>query len=261
MENYVGDSAMFTVIGFDGASPEFLLKHQDDLPTFKLLIDCYGLGILKSPYNPIRSATAWTTIFTGISPKKHGVVDFISNQKLFRRKDVPATFVWELLEDKGLKVAALNIVALLPPINYNCDMMEWVPQNLSITEEEMSNSSKTLTEKSIELLDSGLDFFAVVYPSIDRASHLFWGTEKVLTRYKAADNALASLLEHIKGDFMIVSDHGFQSMEQAVIQGCEDQLDRSRTGGHHPEGIVICNFAGRPKELIEVTPTIYRRLL
>jgi len=252
---------MLAVIGFDGATPSFITEHLDDLPTFKRVIDLYGLGILKSPYSPITSAKAWTTIFTGVSPRKHGVEDYITGQKLLRRQDIPATFAWEFLEERGLKVAALNIVTLLPPINYNCEMMEWIPQNLSITEEEMTASSDVLIQKSVKLLDSKLDFFAVVFPSIDRASHLYWGTEKVLTRYKKADQALSILLDNIQGDFMIISDHGFQTMEQAAIHQHENQLDRSRKGGHHPDGIIICNFEPKPKELMDITPSIYRRFL
>ena len=252
---------MFAIIGIDGATPSFIEENREKLPTFDRLIKKHGIGTLLSPYKPITSAKCWTTIFTGVGPEKHNVNDFITRERLIRRSDITATFVWELLEEQGAKVAALNIVATLPPINYNCEMMEWVPSNLSITEEEMVQSTNKLLSKSLEILDTKPDFFAVVFVSIDRASHLFWGTEKVMERYKHIDFAVDQLLAKIDGDFMLVSDHGFQNTAQSIISGCESghDLDVQRKGGHHADGLILSNFEPKPKTLKDVTPTIYRR--
>lgn len=261
MEYDVGGNTIFTVIGIDGATPSLLEQYRTQLPTFDRLITEHGIGVLLSPYKPITSAKAWTTIFTGVEPGKHKVQDFITRERLLSRSDITATFVWELLEDQGAKVAALDIPATLPPINYNCEMMEWVPSNLSITEEEMTKSTDKLLEKSLELLERKLDFFAVVFVSVDRASHLFWGTEKILDRYKQIDSVVDTLLKKVNGDFMLISDHGFQPQAKSVIEGYEGghDLDAERCGGHSPSGLIISNFELKPKELKEVTPIIYRR--
>lgn len=261
MEYLFGSDTMLAVIGIDGATPAFIEKNREKLPTFDRLIKEYGIGTLLSPYKPITSAKCWTTIFTGVGPERHGVKDFITRERLLKRSDIPATFVWELLEEQGAKVAALNIVATLPPINYNCEMMEWLPNNLSITEEEMVQSTEKLASKSLEILDTKPDFFAVVFVSIDRASHLYWDTEKMMERYEHIDLTLGALLKKIEGDFMLVSDHGFESAAQSIINEYESghDFDSQRKGGHHPDGLILSNFNPKPRTLKDVAPTIYRR--
>ena len=66
------------LVAFDGLSFPILekLTAAGQLPFFKALMDrgCYAL--LK-PFNPSNSAVIWTSVMTGMHPRKHGIDSFI----------------------------------------------------------------------------------------------------------------------------------------------------------------------------------------
>ena len=99
------------VIGIDGMDCELVEKFQDDMPNFKQIKE-------KSPNIKIRSifppdtTPAWASIYTGLSPASHGVVNFVNvadksggykpfkvNDEYFRGK----TF-WDIANTYGKKV-------------------------------------------------------------------------------------------------------------------------------------------------------------
>jgi predicted AlkP superfamily phosphohydrolase/phosphomutase len=66
------------LLAIDGLSFPLLQKWVDlgDLPFFKKLMEsgCYGL---LNPFTPSNSAVIWTSVITGMNPKKHGIDSFI----------------------------------------------------------------------------------------------------------------------------------------------------------------------------------------
>ena len=104
------------IIGIDGASWNLIkfLVDNNDLPTFKHLMENGAWGPLKSTMPPV-TFPAWESIFSGQNPGEFGVFDFvgadIKNRKLiintpnkFRSKPI-----WSILNEYGYKTCMVNI--------------------------------------------------------------------------------------------------------------------------------------------------------
>ena len=65
------------VVGIDGGEWKVIEKlwAQDELPHLKTLADRGLRTRLKTAYNS--SPVIWTTIATGVIPKRHGITDFV----------------------------------------------------------------------------------------------------------------------------------------------------------------------------------------
>ena len=110
------------VFGIDGGTWDAILPliQKGQLPCFQQLLESSTWGKLQSTIPP-SSFPAWTTAITGVNPGKHGITDFtrrISGQdKLIflnsRHCGVPTIF--DILSQRGRKVASLGIPATSPP--------------------------------------------------------------------------------------------------------------------------------------------------
>jgi predicted AlkP superfamily phosphohydrolase/phosphomutase len=63
------------IIGIDGLDADLLLRFRDSLPNFSDLMQKSPTLKMYSTFPP-DSPTAWASIFTGLSPAKHGIVSF-----------------------------------------------------------------------------------------------------------------------------------------------------------------------------------------
>jgi len=106
-------------IGWRTTSP---LIARGELPNLQNLVSKGNLAILESTIPP-QSPPAWTSIFTGVNPGKHGIVDFCLREK---EGFVPclSTYrmcktIWQLLSERGFKCIVLNDPVTFPaePIN------------------------------------------------------------------------------------------------------------------------------------------------
>jgi predicted AlkP superfamily phosphohydrolase/phosphomutase len=104
------------LLGLDGATFELLdpWLAAGDLPHLKRMIDEGVSGELESCVPPV-TAPAWTSFFTGKNPGRHGVFDFVRQDRntydfhpvhsgSFRGKTL-----WEAIGDQGGRVAVLNV--------------------------------------------------------------------------------------------------------------------------------------------------------
>lgn len=101
-------------IGFDGASPNLLepLIAAGKLPAIKRLMEAGGYGHIKS-FRPTESGILWTSVATGKTMLKHGVIDWTYVKKA--GLEVPyedsarkvKTF-WEILSERGIRSGTLN---------------------------------------------------------------------------------------------------------------------------------------------------------
>ena len=64
------------IIGIDSMDRELVYKYLDYLPTFKKIIK-ESPNIKSTSVFPPDSDTAWASIYTGLNPAKHGVVNFV----------------------------------------------------------------------------------------------------------------------------------------------------------------------------------------
>lgn len=114
------------IIGLDGASFNLidLWIRQKQLPTFERLRYDGAWGKLKSTIPPV-SPSAWTSIFTGVNPGKHGIFSFVKRLRgtyfftPISSQDRKAPPIWKLVSECGKKVIALNIPFSFPPDRIN----------------------------------------------------------------------------------------------------------------------------------------------
>ncbi|HUS81155.1 MAG TPA: alkaline phosphatase family protein, partial [Armatimonadota bacterium] len=114
------------VVGIDGCPPALLDRWvaAGELPALASLISGGCFTVLRSTPN-YQSASAWTSIVTGVNPGKHGILHFTNPvHGSYRLAQIDATArraptLWRLLSDAGLRVAALNFPVSYPaePIN------------------------------------------------------------------------------------------------------------------------------------------------
>ena len=113
------------IIGIDSLSPELIDLFKDDLPNFnELRQNCPNIR-LKSIFPP-DSIPAWISIYTGLSPARHGIVHtfdvFESDWKSIANLDVTRfkgrTF-WDIASKHGKKVCILFPLAAFPPWEVN----------------------------------------------------------------------------------------------------------------------------------------------
>ena len=102
------------VIGIDGLDYDLVMKYGDLLPNLRGMMEPHGNPYLRSTF-PADTTPAWATIFTGLDPSEHGIINFVNmgdrenrykpmsfDDSSFRGK----TF-WDRLNDKGYRCAVL----------------------------------------------------------------------------------------------------------------------------------------------------------
>ncbi len=109
------------VVGIDGLPPTLLrrLISEDAAPNLERLVTRGCFGTLRSTPN-YQSASAWSSLVTGVNPGKHGILHFtnpVRGSYRFAQIDARARLmptIWRLLSDAGAKVAALNVPVSFP---------------------------------------------------------------------------------------------------------------------------------------------------
>jgi len=109
------------VIGLDGATWDILdpLIEQGKLPVFKKLKENGAWSRLRT-FEPTLSAVVWTSIATGKSMIKHGIVDwvYVNKEKIqvpysSSMKRTPS--IWEMMDEKGRRSVVLGWFVTDPP--------------------------------------------------------------------------------------------------------------------------------------------------
>ena len=102
------------VIGVDGMDYDVVLKLKKDLPNIYAMMKQNGCPHLRSVF-PADTTPAWTTIYTGLDPSEHGIINFVNmadrtnTYKAFEFTDEAfkgKTF-WDSLNSKGYKCTVL----------------------------------------------------------------------------------------------------------------------------------------------------------
>jgi predicted AlkP superfamily phosphohydrolase/phosphomutase len=115
------ESPRVYVIGLDGATWDIIdpLIERGKLPVFKELKESGAWARLRT-FDPTLSAVVWTSIATGKSMIKHGIVDwtYVNKQKIevpysSSEKRVPS--IWEMMDEHGLRSVVLNWFVTYPP--------------------------------------------------------------------------------------------------------------------------------------------------
>lgn len=150
------------VIGIDGMDFDVVRNHQDELPFLNRLLENNGCPYLRSVF-PADTTPAWSTIFTGVDPSVHGIINFVNvgaednTYKGFEFDDSAfhgKTF-WDKLAAEGYKNVVLfpmnikqgwDVNGLMITGSYNGGISVW-PQ-----------SKEQLYNPSAEILGSELEY-------------------------------------------------------------------------------------------------------
>lgn len=65
------------VIGIDGLDYDVVRKYEDKLPTISKMLKDNGYPRLRSVF-PADTTPAWSTIYTGLDPTQHGIINFVN---------------------------------------------------------------------------------------------------------------------------------------------------------------------------------------
>lgn len=102
------------VIGIDGMDYDVVRRHENDLPNITGMMKTNGYPALRSVF-PADTTPAWSTIFTGMDPSEHGIINFV-NMGDRENKYKPISFddsvfqgktFWDELNRQGHKCAVL----------------------------------------------------------------------------------------------------------------------------------------------------------
>ena len=236
---------MFLVLGIDAATWKVIDPNIDELPNFKKLLKIAKkdtIHLKEKPYSP----SIWCGMFCGKTPEEHGHKEYVENGKIVTREDIKVDFIWDVLDEKGIDVRALNVPFVVPPYNFKVDF-EGIGYGLPTTPEEWQQELDKVTEKILELLKNNPDVLIAVFTSLDRIQHFHWGEPLILKWYKKMDKKLGEILfdsgflDNKKNKLIILSDHGFGAFGDAKVQTLPQKTADGRVlkGDHHEDAILI----------------------
>src|SRR5262249_51635979 len=117
-----GAVAPILVIGLDGATLDLVgpWVKQGRLPVLGRLMREGAWGRLRSTI-PAATFPAWTSLVTGVTPGRHGILDFTERVPgTYRLRFVNGSFrrapaMWTRLTHAGRRVAVVTVPATYPP--------------------------------------------------------------------------------------------------------------------------------------------------
>ena len=110
------------IIGLDGAPFDKIKEwaRAGRLPFLKSMIESGSFGCLHSSFLP-SSPVAWTSIFTGSNPGKHGIFDWGYREnnsydiRPVNSTTADAAFLWDILNEGGKTTGIFNVPVTYPP--------------------------------------------------------------------------------------------------------------------------------------------------
>lgn len=206
------------VLGLDGATFDLIRPWavKGKLPNFAKLMRNGASGELASPF-PFVTPTCLASFMTGKKPGKHGIIDFRIRKRdgynwtIVNSNNIDGETLWTLLADAGLKVGAVHVPLMYPPIKvdgfvvssyilspststYPANLKEELAREINGYERARNNVIMyvkgleddylklihDITEKEAEatlyLLEKyAWDFFMTYFYWGDQLQHNFWG--------------------------------------------------------------------------------------
>jgi predicted AlkP superfamily phosphohydrolase/phosphomutase len=126
----MANSKRVWVLGLDGATLDLICPWADQghMPVLSHLMRGGISGPLRSTYPPL-TGPAWASFMTGMSPGRHGVLEFFRRQPgTYRQilngyRDLDGKPIWRLLSQAGKRVGVMGVPMTYPPEPVNGFMM------------------------------------------------------------------------------------------------------------------------------------------
>jgi predicted AlkP superfamily phosphohydrolase/phosphomutase len=140
--------AKVLLIGLDGASWNVIqpLIKEGKLPNIKKLMDTGSHGVMQT-FNPLESEIIWTSIATGKTPQKHGIISRRTEDP-DSGKTVPVTSnlrrvkaIWNILSENRKRVGIVNYLMTWPVEEVNGVMIS----RMNIDMKDIAYSSEDLS--------------------------------------------------------------------------------------------------------------------
>ena len=204
------------VIGIDAATWVQMrpLLDAGTLPHIQALMDAGTVGELRSTTPPM-TPLAWTSMATGVNPGKHGIYDFVSQDRTTYQISpnnltrMPRPTIWDLFSTHGRPIGVLNWPLCYPPAQVKPFFTSGIgspsggqvayPPELNArlkslnyriytrlgpnnTAEDYFNDVKELTEIQANLLvelmkESDWELLWAVFMGVDWVQHYHWEAE------------------------------------------------------------------------------------
>jgi Flp pilus assembly protein TadD/predicted AlkP superfamily pyrophosphatase or phosphodiesterase len=117
-----GAGRRLIVVGLDAADPRFVSRGiaSGELPNFARVAKEGAWGPLHT-HKPILSPILWTTMATGLTPDRHGVLDFVEEDASGRTvpitsRSMKAAPFWQILESRGVSCGVVGWLATWPAV-------------------------------------------------------------------------------------------------------------------------------------------------
>ena len=65
------------ILGIDGMDWDVVQRYKDDMPNLYGLMEENGFPRMRSVF-PADTTPAWSTIYTGLDPSEHGIINFVN---------------------------------------------------------------------------------------------------------------------------------------------------------------------------------------
>ena len=208
------------VVGIDGGEWKVIRKlwAEGRLPNLKALAERGTTATLRTAYNS--SPVIWTTIATGVTPREHGIVDFVVPTP---QGDVPISSdvrkvpaIWNMLTQSGKRVAVLGWWGSWPaeevngvvvsdralldldrrvsPPSYLPTFLQEVRRareepSLFGADDEAEMRDRAIAQAATTLAGQAFDLLLVYFRSPDIVSHNHWKSYEPEAFGEAADPA------------------------------------------------------------------------
>ena len=184
------------ILGIDALDKELVNKYLDKLTNIRKVIN-NGNNIKSTSTFPPDSDTAWATIYTGLNPANHGVVDFVDPLERKKIKYKTSTYVdlnliknktfWDILGKYGIKSSVVfpHLVTKVWPINGSVVITDPNDDEIIFYPEQLKSSikkgkiigQKRIPKSKLELKNYVINKKKVVSEEFKIAEEVFEKTE------------------------------------------------------------------------------------
>ena len=102
------------ILGIDGMDWDVIVRYKDKLPNLYGLMQKNNYPHLRSVF-PADTTPAWSTIYTGLDPSEHGIINFVNvgakentyKPLVFDDSAFKGKAFWDVLNKQGLSCAVI----------------------------------------------------------------------------------------------------------------------------------------------------------